>query len=51
MEAALAAVTRALAACDDPALAAEFVAERRALREELAEMRDGANVISLLGRR
>ncbi len=41
-DAAIASVTRALAATDDPALAAELVGERRALREELRALRDAA---------
>ena len=40
IEAVIASVTRALAATDDPALAAELVAERRALREELRARRE-----------
>ena len=39
LEAAIASVTRALAAADDPALAGELVVERRALRAELHELR------------
>jgi hypothetical protein len=41
IEAAIAGLTRALAAVDVPELAAELVAERRALREELKELRRG----------
>jgi hypothetical protein len=50
LEAAVANVTRALAATDDPLLAAEFVVERRSMREELKALREnaaGAAVIDL----
>jgi len=40
LEAAIASLTRALAAADDHALAVEFVRERRAMREELRAMRE-----------
>jgi hypothetical protein len=47
LEAALARLTRALATADDEAIP-ELVAERRAMREELAAMREGdAGVIRL----
>jgi hypothetical protein len=39
LEAAIATVTRALAAAEDHELAAELVIERRALRSELQELR------------
>jgi hypothetical protein len=40
LEAAIASVTRALAATDDAELAAQLVAERRALRDELSATLD-----------
>jgi hypothetical protein len=43
-DAAIASVTRALAATDDPAIAAELVGERRALREELRALRETSAV-------
>jgi hypothetical protein len=47
LEAAIARVTRALAAADDEAIT-ELVAERRALREEFRAMREsGAGVVRL----
>ncbi len=51
LERAIAAVTRALAATDDPKLAGELVAERRALREELGALRRAGVVVSLDARR
>jgi hypothetical protein len=42
LESAIAGVTRALGAVDDPELAAELVAERRVMREELRELREAA---------
>ena len=48
LEAAIASVTRALAATNDPQLAGELVAERRAMREELGELRQvGTSVVHL----
>ena len=51
LEAAIASVTRALAATDDPVLAGELVAERRSLREDLAELERGAGVVHLADER
>jgi hypothetical protein len=48
LEGAIASVTRALAATDDPQVAGELVTERRALREELRELGEaGAGVVRL----
>jgi hypothetical protein len=49
LEAAIANLTRLLASTDDPAAAADLVAERRQLRSELEELRrvEAGNVVPI----